>query len=219
MKAYFPVFAFAMALTLSIPAAGQCNCQGPICQCSCNRLCCVCICTNSGCECRCMPDTIASLTAGTKVSEASNTLSVATGEKIVVLAGGDAILPADIKTTPWQAVVRLNMLPGVKLGEMLVPETAELPPAGEPATVKSFASGVRKVSQIKRLSPTEEVSICVSQAAGLNAALDRLSHASGYAFDVSGSPAPSFTVKAKGTLDEILAQLSSAAGVSITVAH
>jgi hypothetical protein len=108
------------------------------------------------------------------------------------------------------------MVPGVKLG-VVVPEMVSR--ASSQSTIDDLLKPITKVEEIRRLPSTEVVSLCVSEEAGLDAALDSLSRMSGYAFDVSGSPAASFTVKAKGTVQEILTQLSSAAGVTITIAR
>ena len=177
----------------------------------------MCGCDGGTCACGCILAAPVSLAAGTTVSASAQTISGAAGQLVVVLSGGDQVLASDIKTTAWQALARLSMLPGVRLG-VAIPDAKSMTGAiaGLPPDPSAIKNGVH---EIRALPPTHVVSLCVSEQAGLPAALDALSRLTGYAFDVSGSPAATFSVQAKGTVEEILAQLSSAAGVTITVVH
>lgn len=150
--------------------------------------------------------TTVSLAAGTTVNSAAETIS-ATGHRVVVLAGGDQVTPHEINIASWQALARLSMLPGVRLKAAL------------PIPLTVLGASEAKMREISPMSLNESLSLCVHEEAGLPAVLDTLSRVTGYAFDVSGSPAATFTLTTKGTLEEVLAQLSSAAGVTITVAH
>ncbi len=204
-------------------AAKDCSCSGSGCSCSCKGACCTCTCNDQGgCACGCVKVVTASLPAGTTVAAAAETLSTlvgqqAGGQQVVVLAGGDQIVSSDISTTPWQALARLNQLPGVRLG-VVVPDIKSAEQA-IPGMTQSPSDVKKSLHEIHALPESEIMSLCVHEEAGLPAALDALSRMTGSAFDVSGSPAAKFTLTARGTLPEILVELSSAAGVSITVAH
>jgi 4-diphosphocytidyl-2C-methyl-D-erythritol kinase len=157
-----------------------------------------------------------SVISGSTVSSAVETISTAVGEHLVVLAGGDQPVPSDIRSAPWQALARLNMLPGVRVG-IVTPveaESASSSAEGHPKdTSVTHWAEKSPVHELRRLARNEVISLCVREAVGMENALETLSRISGYAFDVSGSPAASFTLSSKGTVEEVVEQLSSAAGV------
>lgn len=244
MKTLLTAFALGLATLIALPAAGQtpqgsslpnltaegpnilpkgCSCSGDGCSCSCTGAGCLCICGPGGCDCgnEGSAPLAVSLPAGATVSSAAETVSAGgpMAPHVVVLAGGDQVLPFDINTTSWQAIARLSMLPGVRLG-VAAPNPKSLARKarqrmlGLPSSGAEPTSGVR---EIQRTPLSQTISLCVHQDAGLPAVLEGLSRYSGYAFDVSGTPAPHFTLTAKGTLDELVSQLSAAAGVNITI--
>jgi hypothetical protein len=202
-----------LALGAVRPAAADCNCSGDACNCSCNKgACCVCSCSSSECLCKCVqagPKSV-SIPAGTTVMSAAATLSTAIGEHLVVLAGDDQTIALDIRSTPWQALARLRMLPGVRIGGVVSVEAKVKP------TLPAATQGVA-IHELQNVPLSESISLCVSAAVGLENALESLSQISGYAFDVSGSPVPSFTLGSKGTVEELVSRLSTAAGVEISI--
>lgn len=199
------------------PSAKDCSCTGTGCKCTCTGKCCTCGCDGGNCICQCIKLTTVSLTAGTTINAAAEAISAASNQQVVVLSGGDELLSSDIKTTPWQALARLSLLPRVRLG-VVVPDVQDTMHAV--AGVRPHRTDAKnEVKEIQQLPGTEVVSLCVHEEAGLPAALETLSRITGYAFEVSGSPAPNFTLTATGTVDEILVQLSSAAGITVTLAR
>lgn len=203
------------ATAASSADAKDCSCVGTGCHCSCTGKCCICTC-DGGCDCACTKAVTVFLPAGTTVNSAVQVISAA-GIQVTIFAGGDQVLPSDISTTSWQALARLNMFPGVRMA-VTMPDTwiPALTISGLPPNELQAKNRVR---ELRAIPLTEVISLCVHEEAGLPAALERLSRLTGYAFDVSGTPTPGFTLTAKGTVEEVVSQLSSAAGVTITIAH
>lgn len=212
-------------------SSGDCSCNGTSasgqsCSCSCKGGCCTCICGDGiGCDCSCTLAPTVALPAGMSVDSAVAAISASVKlmPKIVILSGGDEVIPFALNTTPWQALARLASLTGVRLGVIpLSPQAAARNfvssiPDGPPQVVPEQSKPAMR--EIGRMPLTRTLSLCVHEDAGLPVVLDKLSRATGYAFDVVGSPNAHFTLTAKGTLDDVLSQLSSAAGVSVTIAQ
>lgn len=224
------------------PGPLDCSCTGTGCSCSCSGPGCVCACDGGNCSCKNFKATTLSLKSGTTVNEVAKEVSALTGENFVVLSGGEQTIPLNIEnTTPWQAVARLIALPHVRIGRQAPLSTEEA--LGEALrsveqsirradTGESVAEEVESASrsllssnpaaptgetivEMHPLPENEVVSLCVDDA-DLSAALDSLSYVSRTAFEVSGSASGKFTVKAKGTVAEILRELGRKTGTTIT---
>lgn len=191
----------------------DCTCSGTGCNCSCEGKCCVCTC-DGGCACECVKAVTVSLSAGSTVDSAVLAIS-AIGLQVTTFSGGDQIVPFNITTTGWQALARLSMLPGVKLA-VTMPDTWK---TGALTSRPGEPQAMNRLREVRPIPMTEVISLCVHEEAGLPAALEGLSRLTGYAFDVYGNPAQRFTLTAKGPIDEVVSQLASAAGVTITIAH
>lgn len=216
-------------VTAKMPKSGDCGCSGTTgdgkdCSCECKGSTCNCACGDgTGCSCGAAIQSPVLLTAGSSVNSAVQAISMSgpLAPHAVVLAGGDQILPQDISATPWQAVARLSMIEGVRLG-VSRPNPAGAMREAQQRILAAPSPGpqvLSNVQEFRRMPLDKTIGLCVHEDAGLWAPLDTLSHLSGYAFDVSGTPAQHFTFSAKGTLQEVLAGLSSAAGVTISIAR
>lgn len=221
----------SMSAPLQKQSSGDCSCSGSTgsgpCSCSCKGGCCACVCSDGGgCTCDCIFAPTVALPAGMTVNSAVAALSASTAlmPKIVILSGSDEVLPFSINTTPWQALARLSGLTGVRLGVVEPsPQTAANNSLSSVLGVPAQAIGDRPQAAVREVQPTpltRTLSLCVHENAGLPVVLDKLSRITGYAFDVVGTPAQHFTLTAKGTLTDVLSQLSTAAGgVTITIAQ
>lgn len=228
MKSLFLALGLMLAIGALSPVAAQCSCTGSGCDCRCTKgPCCVCACDGGLCICKCVQASPASvsITPGTTVNSAVERVSTAVGEHVVILAGGDQPVPSQITSAPWQALARLNLLPGVKLGVVTSVEERGVVASAEEEVKRTLPGAAQggpeksRVHELRRVPMNDVISLCVSEAVGLENALESLSVVSGYAFDVSGSPARSFTLTAKGTVEEIVEQLSTSAHVRISIVH
>lgn len=248
MKTILMGFALGLAIMVATPAVGQssqnrssanwfnngpdilpkgCSCSGgnpngTSCSCSCSGSGCACVCSSSGgCRCGTFAPTEISLAAGTTVAAAAEKISSLglLPPAVTVLAGDSEVLPSDINATTWQALARLSMLPGVRLGVALATPQSLAAREGSLGFASGGANAPTALREIQRLPLSQTISVCVHKDAGLPAVLDALSGATGYAFDVAGTPKAHFTLAAKGTLDEVISQLWVAVGASIAVAQ
>ncbi len=222
-----------------VPQVRDCSCSGAGCSCSCKGPGCVCACDGGKCKCGNINAPTFSLAAGTTVQAVAKTLASLIGQDVLVLSGPEVTIPSDLKdTTPWQALARLVALPGVRLGvagptvegtgrSLKQPNTSPGAPVSPNVremfgslqeSVPGQAQRDQKLIDIRRLPPTEAVSLCADEAE-LTSVLDALSSISGLAFDVSGSPSGKFSLEAKGTVVEILKEIEAQTGTTIRIAE
>ncbi len=196
------------------PITGTCSCSGSTssggsCSCNCKGSSCVCACSvGDGCSCvaTLSPSDVLSLSEGTTVGSAASTVSKAIGRQVVVRAGADQVIPREIdNTTGWQILARLGRLPGVKL---TVKKNEIL------RTSNIFSE---EEQGIAAFPPTHVLSVC-TVGATLGTVLDRISEHTGAAFDVVGDLSTTVNGQAKGTVQEVIDQLSTETGTSITLA-
>ena len=137
-----------------------------------------------------------SLSVGITVDSAAETVSRVSGQHVLILSGGNEILPFSVATTtPWQVLARMSRLPGVSVAVYL--------PNGELRQVRQF--------------PADEIISFCSEGATLQAVLDGLSQDAGAVFEASGPLTGEVTLTTKATLEEIVRQLSVQTGTAISV--
>ena len=201
-------------LLLAGPILPKCGCSGTDingndCSCTCNGDGCVCVCSVlDGCSCGSdRPAEEVSVDEGTTVGSAASKVSRAIGREVVVRAGADELIPHRIdNTTGWQVLARLSRLPGVKL---TVKPKEILRTRGS-----TFAE---KEQEVAAFPPTHVLSAC-SAGATLATVLDGISRHTGAAFDVVGDLSTKVDGQVKGTVQEVIRQLSAETGTSITLA-
>ncbi len=94
---------------------------------------------------------------------------------------------------------RLSRLPGVTL------------------FVGSGKNRLEKGGKIQEFSPTRKLSVC-SEGVSLATLLDRISRDTGAAFDVSGDLTANVKLTEKGTVEEVVRQITNQTHIAITLA-
>jgi hypothetical protein len=214
----------------------DCSCTGTGCGCSCNGPGCVCACDGGKCLCKNIQAPAVSLRSGVPVNDVVLELSKLTGDTIRAISGGDETLPWELKnTTPWQAVARLNSLPGVKLGIVTKPADAGLqsaidslqasvldPSKTNPSdAVRALRDSTaaqspqhEQVVEVHHASETEVLSLCADEV-DFSTLLDALSFLTGTAFDSSASPTGKFSLRAKGNASDLKSAIEAETKVSL----
>ena len=77
---------------------------------------------------------------------------------------------------------------------------------------------VNKVVELRRVPATEVVTLCFEKAS-LATVLDTLSAVTGAAFDVAAVHSGKLSLTTKGTVEEIVSQISLLSGTSVTIAQ